>query len=92
MSLHYGIPVRRLQTEIDSREFSELLARHLYIEPIGQPWKQTAQLCAAVIGLFSKDVKPDDFLPILRMKSEPEGLSIWKQFVSYAKQHNAKAS
>ena len=87
----YGIPVRRLQTEIDSREFSELLAYDTYIDPFGQEWRRNGVLCATVAGMVSKKVDPEDFMPIVKnIGAASSAATIKQQLKAFAKAHNAK--
>lgn len=66
------------------------MARHLYIEPIGN-WRETAQLCAVIRGLLSK-CKAEDFLPVRKIKKQDTGQQAWRDFIKFAKQHNAAHS
>lgn len=54
--------------EMDSREFSVWMAFDRYHEPIGDEWRQTGTLAAAMLAPYcprGKTPKPDDFMPLV---------------------------
>ena len=76
-----------MQQEIDSAEYAELLAYDLYVEPFGQEWRRTATLCATVRGLFDRDAKPEQHMPLL--DAAPAVSDVKQQLLAFAKRHNA---
>ena len=88
LSFAYGIPVKRLQQEIDSEHFCELIAYHNHCEPIGGAWQQTGTICALVANALSDkgDYKPGDFVPIDNRQEKLKDMQA--TIKSFATQHN----
>ena len=65
---HLGMTVRELGKRMDSRELTEWMAFEQYYHgTLGDEWRQTGMLAAAVIAPHcgrGKTPKPEDFIPI----------------------------
>lgn len=51
---------------MDVAEYRQWLALHLYVNPIGGEWRQTARMIAATLAPHSERGRPpqeDDFMP-----------------------------
>ena len=62
--------VRELGQRMDVAEYRQWLAFHMYINPLGGEWRQTARLVAATLAPHSgrnRQPREEDFMPIARV-------------------------
>ena len=64
---HLGMTERELGQRMDVAEYRRWLAFHMYVNPLGGEWRQTARIVAATLAPHctrSRPPREDDFMPI----------------------------
>lgn len=84
--------VRRLLTEMDSREISHWMARHYYVEPLPDPWYMNAAIQKTIADCtpeLKRKPKLKDFIPAIYTEPEEgsaeQNLAIMKQIAAAMK-------
>lgn len=70
---HLKMTLGELFTRMSSKEYGMWLARHIYFEPVGGEWAQSATIAAAVLTPHCKRghvPDPDDFIPVKKNKPQ----------------------
>jgi hypothetical protein len=74
LALALGMTVKRLLSELDSRELTEWIAFD-QVNPLPNSWKQTARLCRTVMAASGNyDRVPDEniFIPAMKKPTQAE--------------------
>jgi EAL domain-containing protein (putative c-di-GMP-specific phosphodiesterase class I) len=61
--------VRELCDSMDSREFAEWVAMHMYYQPLPDSWKETSLVVAATLAPHSprgRTPQADEFVPVMK--------------------------
>ena len=85
LAAHLGMTVRRLLSELDSRELSEWLA-YDRLEPLDDPYWRSGMVASTVAncmaGKKGEKFKPQDFLPRQKPQSAKQSKAIFENIIA----------